>query len=334
MGTSVQPDEDELDRALASIRAKKPEAGEPSIDDALASIRRDSVPANQNPPMRLRPVVVTKPEAPPKPMIAAQPDVTRVGPEPVGLEEQLRNEHPSLLDATVQGVKGMVEHPIDTGIALAKTPFKGGEAVGEYVKGGRLNKGKGRAAAIGAAQTAAMLLGGPTEKLAEPVVARLAGEAAAPLITRTAVGAATGATFSPDRPAVGAIIGGAAGAISSRGVADAKLAERQARFEELARQHPDWFGESTPAAAESRASRILDNPNRVTAKATIAEPEPAQAEPDFTVEEPIIQQKGVFGGALEQHGKDFAEGKVAPAVQEPTCHPFTPRVKKLQPSRS
>src|SRR3954463_1155057 len=101
MGTSVRPDEDELDRALASIRAKKPEAGEPSIDDALASIRRDSVPANQNPPMRLRPVVVTKPEALPKPMIAAQPDVTRVGPEPVGLEEQLRNEHPSLLDATV-----------------------------------------------------------------------------------------------------------------------------------------------------------------------------------------------------------------------------------------
>lgn len=267
------------------------------------------------PPMRLKPVVVSKPQALPAPPPPAASDVTRVGPEPVGLEEMLRNEHPSLLDATVRGVKGIVEHPIDAGVALAETPAKGGYAVGEYVKGGHLNKGKGRAAAIGAAQTGAMLLGGPAERVGEPIAARLIGEAAAPFVTRTAVGAATGATFTPDRPAVGALLGGAAGAVSSRGVAEANRAGRYSQFEEFARQHPDWFGESTPAAVETRPSRLLGNPNRGQATARVSEAPPPENGPDYTVEQPkqpIIEQKGVFGGALEQHGKDYAEGKVGP----------------------
>lgn len=334
MGASVQPEEDELDRALAKIRGQS-QAPQPSIDDALAAIRargrkqdaggdidlREPAP----PPMRMKPVVVSTPEELPKP-IAAQPDATRVGPEGLSLAQQMRNEHPDLLTATAEGAASVVGHPIETGIALAKTPFKGGQAVGEYVKGGHLNEGKGRAAAIGAAQTAAMLLTGPGERLAEPVVEAAIGSRLAPLVTRTAVGAAAGAPFTPDRPAVGAILGAAGGAVSSRGVAAEKRAIRKARFEELAKQYPDWFSESTPADVESRANRLLENPNRPKAQATVAEPEPASAEPDFTVEEPtppIVAEKGVFGGALEQHGKDFAEREASP----PTTNqlPTTPK---------
>jgi hypothetical protein len=86
----------------------------------------------------------------------------------------------------------MVTHPVETAKALAETPFKGGQALGEYVAG----RGSKKAAIAGTAQTAAMLLGGPAEKLAEPAVARLVGEAAAPAVTRTALGAATGALRS------------------------------------------------------------------------------------------------------------------------------------------
>jgi hypothetical protein len=237
-------------------------------------------------PMRLRPVVVTKREELPKPPAPAASDATRVGPEPVGLAGHLQSHAPgqsgNFANDVAESAMEMVTHPVETAKALGETPFKGGQALGEYVAG----RGSKKAAIAGTAQTAAMLLGGPAEKLAEPAVARLVGEAAAPAVTRTALGAATGAVFTPDRPGIGATLGGLAGALSSKGAAAQKRALKMERFAELAKQHPDWFGESTPAEAETRPSRTLANPNAPKATATVAEPESAATEPDFTVEEP------------------------------------------------
>jgi hypothetical protein len=66
--------------------------------------------------------------------------------------------------------------------------------------------------------------------------------------------------------------------VSSRGVAAAKRAERQARFDELAKEHPEWFGESTPAE-ETRQSHLLANPNPATATARVID-EPPSAQPN------------------------------------------------------
>lgn len=328
MAPSVKPEfpqQDDLDKALSEIRGKKQPAAADPMDSALAEIRTGGklgdidlrTPAA--PPMRLRPVVVSKPEAPPAPPPIAAADAARVGQEPVGLAGRLLSHAPGqsghFANDVAESAMEMVTHPVATARALAETPARAGYALGKYTRG----EGSGREAAIGAAQTGAMLLGGPAERLAEPVVERLIGEAAAPVVTRTALGAATGATFTPDRPMIGATLGAAGGALSSRGMADEKAAARQARFDELAKQHPDWFGEAiAPEAPKQLGDGTV--PKVATAR-IVDEQAPPSNEPDYTVEEPtrppvspIVEQKGVFGGALEQHGKDFAEGKTPPPI--------------------
>lgn len=321
MGAGVRPEVQDDEDPLTAYRQQRDTA------DPLTAYRRSRgivLPPGDGEPdiaaspklKRLRPVVVSKPEELPKPMQAAEPDVTKVGSTPDGLAGQLQTHAPGQSGHfgtdLAESAMEMVTHPVATAKALAETPARAGYALGKYTRG----EGSGKEAAVGAAQTAAMLIGGPAEKLAEPVVARLVGEAAAPVVTRTALGAATGAVFTPDRPAIGATLGGAAGALSSKGVAAAQRAERYARFDELAKQHPDWFGESTGAEKETRANHLLANPNAATAR-VIDQPPTAPAEPDFTVDEPNkvpspIEVKGVFGGALEQHGRDYAAGKVPP----------------------
>jgi len=106
------------------------------------------------------------------------------------------------------------------------------------------------------------------------------------------------------------------------------------------------FGEAIPPEAPKQ---LGDGVPRQTATARVVDEQapPAQTEPDFTVEEPrqqpIIDQKGVFGGALEQHGKDFAEGKTAPPsvgsdlptnIEEPKPEPTAPAVEEAPPEET
>jgi 2'-5' RNA ligase len=348
MGTSIAPEQDELDKALAAIRSKGPRAASADpMDAALAEIRTGGKPGDIVLPGTAatpkRKLGATRPLAP----MPAQQDITRTKASATGgMEEQLQSHAPgqggNLPNAIAESAMEMVTHPVTTARALAETPARAGYALGKFTRG----EGSGREAAIGAAQTAAMLLGGPAERALEPIAARVVGEAAAPIVARAATGAAAGATFSPDRPAIGAIIGGAAGALSGRGKAAEKIARDRARFEDLAKQHPDWLGETLPPEPPKQ---LGDGTPAATATAKVTEQPAEPASPDFTVGEPnappaappppspIVQEKGVFGGGLEQHGQDFAAGKVpppetsitppapaAPAPAEPSS-PINPR---------
>lgn len=270
-------------------------------------------------------LVPRKPIAIPERPAAAASDATRVGPEPVNLAGLLQQHAPgqsgSRLTNIAETGMELVTHPGATARGMVEQPFRAGMTVGEFGQG----RAGGKAAAIAVGQTAAMIGTGPGERLAEPLIERVIGARLAPFATRTAIGAASGSVFTPDDPMVGAALGAIGGAISSRGVAAQKLAERIARMEAWQRMHPDWFSEtpSTPAAAESRQSRLLEDPNRTRASAQIVGDEPTSTEPDYTVEDPL-QTMGPFKGALVDHGKKFVDATQNPPPEAPTALPVTP----------
>jgi hypothetical protein len=147
-------------------------------------------------------------KSPIPPEMIAQPDVTETRATGSSLAAHLAGEHPPLPVALIETARHMATHPVEIATGIVEQPFKAGETLRKYTRG----EATGSDAAIQALQTAALAGAGPLEGVLEKPLATLVGDALARAAATTAVGGAAGATFTPDRPAVGAILGAAGGA--------------------------------------------------------------------------------------------------------------------------
>lgn len=190
--------------------------------------------------------------------IPAAADAVRVKADPSG-SGHLPGQSESLPNALAESAMETITHPLRTAVEIAETPARAGYALGKYTRG----EGSGKEAAIGALQTAVMLGAGPAEKLIEPAAARVLGETAGPIVTRAAVGAGGGAAFSPDRPAVGAILGATIGGASGAKVSDETVPERKKRLisptQKAVADHVTEERESPPALHLERRATPREN---------------------------------------------------------------------------
>jgi hypothetical protein len=190
----------------------------------------------------------------------------------------------------------MAAHPVETAKGLALAPITAAHTLGEFTrqeieKGDAARRGEvqdgpgivtpgedvvsGKEAAAAAAQLVAIGGAGMTEAALERALLRRGfNEHLAVIAAKGAVGAGVGATFTPDQPGVGAVIGGLLGAAHPKTV-----------------RRP--IGETDGANLADHPDRLLPRGNRPGATATVTRPEgPVDPFSDMGPDYEVTAEKG------------------------------------------
>ncbi len=311
--TATAPADDDLSKLAAAYAKPGPFAKQ--TEDMFRDRSTGGAPA---PPLDN---VLTTPAAnAPKPRTAS--DAESMGLDPQGLAGRVVN---ALGDAA--------RHPIDTGTGMVLAPVDAALKLETYAKEQAeqgLAKAKGvdatalaptvthKDALIAAAQLGALALGPATSKLIDVAIAPAIGaignefgvDAAltagrvAAAAKNTAIGAGVGAVYSPNDPAVGAVIGGVAGGGESA-IRGERITPRVIQGANLQAQPDRLLPEQTPRPATATAR---------------AEPTPPSFEPDFTVETNSAQD------ALAELAKKYGAPRET-IRNEPETTPVVPETK-------
>jgi hypothetical protein len=147
-------------------------------------------------------------KSPIPPAVVAPSDVTDITPKAEHtLGHHMPGQGESLPGALAESAMEMVTKPHMLAKELIMTAPRAGAAWSDYLKG----TGTAKEAALKTLQTIALGAAGPAEKAVAGRLVSSLGPKLAEAAATTAVGAGAGASFTPDRPAVGAILGAAGG---------------------------------------------------------------------------------------------------------------------------
>jgi hypothetical protein len=186
---AVEPDNPFADL----VKAAKPSTYglEPAPPSAMPVKRKPGFYKSPIPPAVVAPTDVT--------------DITKKAEHTLG--HHMPGQGSSLPEAVVESAMEMVTKPQNLAKELILTAPRAGAAWSDYLKG----TGTAKEAALKTLQTIALGAAGPAEKAVASRLVSSLGPKLAEAAATTAVGAGAGATFTPDRPAIGAILGAAGG---------------------------------------------------------------------------------------------------------------------------
>lgn len=193
-GTATPPSDGDLYSQYVKEKATSPSTY--GLEPATATVP---------PPRKPKPGVYKSPIPAP---IVAQPDVTETRKTTGGLASHLLTENPDPVTAVATAVGGMVEHPLELAENIAMTAPRAGAAWSDVLKG----TGTVKEAGIQTLQAIALGAAGPAEKAVAARLLSTLGEKLGGAVASTVVGAGAGATFTPEKPWLGALLGGAGGA--------------------------------------------------------------------------------------------------------------------------